>query len=216
MQAMTSAQIGIVRLEHDLDVLDLDHPSWQAAAGTSVVNYWSGQAAPPSRHFVAKLLWSTNSLYVRFEAEQHEPLVVNNEPNITRKTLGLWDRDVSELFIAPDPGRRQRYFEFEVAPTGEWVDLAILASPGGRETDESYSSGMRTAVRVGDTRVLMAMKIDWHAFGKTPEEGDVWTGNLFRCVGSGSTRGYLAWQPTATPTPNFHVPERFGEFVFVR
>jgi hypothetical protein len=58
------------------------------------------------------------------------------------------------------------------------------------------------------------MKVPWTAFGKKPESGDVWLGNLFRQVGSGETRGYLAWSPTMTRTPNFHVPEKFGEFVF--
>ena len=48
-----------------------------------------------------------------------------------------------------------------------------------------------------------------------PSSGDVWHGNIFRCVGKGENRGYLAWQPTETPAPNFHVPEKFGEFEFV-
>ena len=62
--------------------------------------------------------------------------------------------------------------------------------------------------------IVMAIKVPWEAFGARPGIGDVWLGNLFRCVGTGSTRGYLAWQPTETETPNFHVPEKFGEFLF--
>jgi hypothetical protein len=49
-----------------------------------------------------------------------------------------------------------------------------------------------------------------------PKSGDVWLGNLLRCVGRDPDRGYLAWQPTMTEKPNFHVPEKFGEFEFVR
>ena len=215
MQAIESTQVHIVRLMNDFYVSALDHPAWQAAAGIRVGRYWSGEEAPVSRHFVTNLLWSTSSLYIRFEAEQHEPLVVSDEPEIISKTLSLWERDVCEVFIAPDREQSERYFEFEVAPTGEWVDLAIHAKPGRRETDQNYSSGMRTAASIGVSKVMMAMKIDWQAFGKTPVAGDVWAGNIFRCIGSGPTRGYLAWLPTLTPTPNFHVPERFGEFVFV-
>ena len=29
------------------------------------------------------------------------------------------------------------------------------------------------------------------------------------------TRGYLAWRPTLTKSPNFHVPSKFGNFRFV-
>ncbi len=39
-------------------------------------------------------------------------------------------------------------------------------------------------------------------------------GNLFRCIGVGNER-YLAWQPTGTPEPLFHVPEAFGWIQFV-
>ena len=211
---MTLPSLRIQRIESDFDISDLDNPAWQTASGTKVGTYWSGEAAPESRHFEAKLLWSAGSLYVRFEAVQREPLIVSDRPDTTLKTIGLWDRDVCEIFIAPDPNDRERYFEFEVAPTGEWVDLALHTLPDGRETDQSYSSGMRTTARIAEDKIAMAMQIGWEAFGKTPEAGDIWSGNLFRCVGQGDTRGYLAWQPTCTPAPSFHVPEKFGEFVF--
>ena len=61
----------------------------------------------------------------------------------------------------------------------------------------------------------MSMMIPWDAFGKKPQPGDVWRGNLYRCVGEGEDRGYLAWQRTMTPVPDFHVPESFGEFRFI-
>jgi alpha-galactosidase len=73
---------------------------------------------------------------------------------------------------------------------------------------------MESAARIEKGKVVMAMKIPWTAFGVTPKAGDVWLGNLFRCVGKDPTRGYLAWSPTMTANPNFHVPEKFGEFVF--
>src|ERR1044072_4909594 len=64
--------------------------------------------------------------------------------------------------------------------------------------------------------ILMAIKIEWKAFGKTPKAGDVWLGNIFRCIGKDPTRGYLAWSPPLTKEPRFHVPEKFGEFEFVK
>jgi hypothetical protein len=79
-----------------------------------------------------------------------------------------------------------------------------------------YSSGMLSAPRIEEGRVVTAIRIPWAAFGKRPAAGDVWLGNLFRCVGRDPDRGYLAWSPTFTERPNFHVPERFGEFEFVR
>ncbi len=95
--------------------------------------------------------------------------------------------------------------------------MAIEILPNGkRETDFKYDSGMKTAAKIGRNKILSAMKINWRAFGKTPTAGDVWRGNLFRCVGSGETRGYLVWLPAKTIEPNFHVPEAFGKFEFVK
>jgi hypothetical protein len=133
---------------------------------------------------------------------------------MVNKTIGLWNRDVCELFIAPDKDEPRKYFEFEIAPSGEWLDLAINYTAEKRETDFEYISGMQSAAHIEKDKVVMAMKIEWKAFGRVPKSGDIWLGNLFRCVGKNPNRGYLAWRPTMTETPNFHVPEKFGEFVF--
>jgi len=82
---------------------------------------------------------------VRFVCSQHEPLVVATNPVTHQKTLLLWERDVCEIFIAPDPLNPGRYFEFEAAPTGEWVDLGIILTPAGRKTAWDFASGKWTA-----------------------------------------------------------------------
>lgn len=194
---------------------DVEGLAWPAASFITISKYWSGTDAPAERHAEARMLWSEQALHVRFDAQQHERLIVAAAPVVSHKTLGLWDRDVCELFVAPDATRPERYFEFEAAPTGEWVDLAIDHVDGKRITDTEYCSGMTCAARIEETRVIIAMRIPWQAFGRKPKAGEVWLGNLFRCVGSGETRGYLATFPTFTERPNFHVPAAFGEFHFV-
>jgi len=207
-------RLQLYHLKNDFDITDLDSTEWLKAPEVHIEHYWSGEKAPKGRHFSAKLLWSKTAVYVRFEANIGEPLVASTDPNLDSKTHGLWDRDVCEIFIAPDSEVPQKYFEFEIAPNGEWIDIALDATSGKREADWDYNSGMQSAARVDKDRIISAMKIEWIAFGKTPKAGDVWLGNLFRCVGKDPTRGYLAWQPTMAETPNFHVPEQFGEFEF--
>ena len=77
-------------------------------------------------------------------------------------------------------------------------------------------SGMKSAALIEKDKVTMAIKVEWSAFGKTPKAGDVWFGNILRCIGKDPTRGYLAWSPTGTKEPSFHVPEKFGKFEFVK
>lgn len=209
-------QINIARIENDFPVGEFANKNWEIAEDVSAEKYWSGADAPLGRHFKTKLLWSANAFYVRFEANQTEPLVVSETPVLDTKTNELWNRDVCEIFVAPNRAESNKYFEFEIAPTGEWLDLAIRQMPAARETDFDYSSEMKSAASIEIGKVFMALKIEWKAFGLIPQPDDIWKGNFFRCVGSGARRGYLAWQPTRTATPDFHVPEAFGEFKFVK
>jgi alpha-galactosidase len=194
----------------EVEALDLDHAAWDGAAVLHITRYWSGEDAPAERHAEARLVWTDAALCVRFVCHQAEPLVLSDQPQREQKTIGLWERDVCEIFIAPDAAQPERYFEFEAAPTGEWLDLAIHWTPEARTTDWQFQSGMTAAARIREGQVTIAMRLPWKAFPRAPQAGDRWRTNLFRCVGAGQERGYLAWQPTLTEQPNFHVPQAFG------
>lgn len=200
--------------ERDVAATELDHAEWSRARAVHLTRYWSGQRAPAERHAEARMLWSREALSVRFICQQHEPLVVSQRPQTASKTMGLWDRDVCEIFIAPDARRPEHYFEFEAAPTGEWIDLAIEWRPRARRTDWEFHSGMTNGARIGQGFVTMTIRVPWQALGGPPKAGERWRANLFRILGAGETRGYLAWQPTRTKKPNFHVPKAFGWIAF--
>ena len=207
-------KIKIAHVKNDFPVNEFGNKSWEKAKAAIIDKYWSGENAPVGRHFRAKFLWSDSALYVGLEANQTEPLIVSEAAKLKTKTRGLWDRDVCEIFLAPDRAEPRRYFEFEIAPNGEWFDLGIYQKPDERITDWDYNSGMQSAARIAKDKVMTVIKVEWRAFGKTPTAGDVWLGNILRCVGKDPTRGYLTWQPTLTKEPGFHVPEKFGEFEF--
>jgi hypothetical protein len=86
--------------------------------------------------------------------------------------------------------------------------------PHGLDKHWDFRSGMTAAARVGDDSITLGMRIPWKALRRAPRAGERWRCNLFRCVGRDPARGYLAWQPTRTPEPAFHVPEKFGWIVF--
>lgn len=198
----------------DVAAADLDHEVWRSASPVYLTRYWSGEEAPAARHAEARITWSRFALCVRFICRQREPLIVSATPQTEAKTMGLWERDVCEIFIAPDPNAPEHYFEFEAAPTGEWLDLSVTQRADARETLWEFNSGMTAAARISADQILIAMRIPWAALGRLPNEGERWRANLFRCVGAGDERGYLAWRPTRTPRPNFHVPQAFGEIEF--
>lgn len=196
-----------------LTATGFDHAEWSRAQPIHITRKWSGEAAPASRHAEARTLWTDEALIVRFVCQQNEPIIVGSHPQFHRKTPRLWDRDVCEIFLAPDTRTPERYFEFEASPAGEWVDIAITFTPTGRETDFEFQSGMSAAATTHGNQMVISMMIPWSTSIPKPTSGDRWRVNLFRCVGSGDER-YLAWQPTYTAAPNFHVPEVFGELKF--
>ena len=201
-------------IDEPIAVDEFDHAAWDNCEPVRIEHYWSGEPAPATRHAEARLCWSDEALHVRFVGEQHEPPIVADNPITDRKTLGLWDRDVCEIFVAPDPTHPERYFEFEAAPTGEWIDLGIVITPTGRETDWDFNSGMKAAARIEPQSVKIGMRIAWSPSIPKPAKGNAWLVNLFRCVGPEAPERYLAWRPTRTPEPNYHVPEAFGYLCF--
>ncbi len=215
-QSKMTNKTKITHIKNDFSVQELENKAWDKAKNITIDKYWSGENAPTGRQFKTRLLWSDTAVYVRFEANQSEPLIVSEKANLTSKTRGLWDRDVCEIFLAPNRAEPRKYFEFEIAPNGEWIDLGIHQMPDKRETDWDYASGMQSKSLIGKDKIWMAIKVEWKAFGTTPKAGDVWLGNIFRCIGKDPTRGYLAWSPTLTKEASFHVPEKFGEFEFVK
>ena len=208
---------AIIEAHHtatDLNVGDLNSAAWNQAHPATIDRYWSGDVATAARHAEARILWSNKALHVRFVGHQAEPLVISATPQTAKKTMGLWDRDVCEIFLAPDPQVIERYFEFEAAPNGEWLDVAIHWAAEKRESDWEFHSHFTTAARVDRDQVTIAMRIPWNHWIHEPQKNERWRVNLFRCIGVDPGRGYLAWQPTHTKEANFHVPQVFGWLVF--
>ena len=73
---------------------------------------------------------------------------------------------------------------------------------------------MRTCARIEQGRITISVQLPWLLFDQ-PKAGEQWRINLLRCIGKNPNRGYLAWQPTMAPEPNFHVPQVFGWLTFV-
>ena len=194
---------------------DFGFKGWQTAIPIFLTRYWSGDSAPAERYAEARVMWSAKGLHVLFACRQEENLVVSDTPQTTVKTIGLWDRDVCEIFVAPDAAAPEKYFEFEAAPTGEWLDVEITLVDKERLSNWEFHSGLKVAAKVEASRLLIGMFLPWSSQLRMPRKDDQWRANFFRCIGSEENRGYLAWQPTYTPEPSFHVPAAFGWLRFI-
>ena len=194
--------------------LDAGHPAaeWQNATPIRFFSDWQGKNPDPQRETRVRVLWSSRTLYLRFECLYRELYVFeDSEPNGRRDHL--WERDVAEVFLQPDPCRERLYTEFEVSPNGMWLDLDIF--PGGLG---DLKSGLRSSVVLDEgTHTWNAeLAIPLAALTVNFDARAVWRVNFYRVEGRQEPRAYLAWQPTHTAQPNFHVPRAFGKLRFAR
>ncbi len=195
---------------------DLTHEAWRAAPPHTLDRLWNGTPAPTVLSTTARLLWTASHLWLGFECGYAE-LDVDAPEQVDSATerVALWDRDVCEAFVrSPREPRPDSYKEFEVAPTGQWCDLAIHTPRV--DVDWRWNSGMETAAAIDETaRVFRAvMRLPFVAFGGAPAAGEVWAVNLFRIGRVDGARQYLSYAPTGTRTPDFHVPACFVPLVF--
>ena len=198
-------------LPHEI-ALDARHPApeWQSAAPVAFCADWQGLHPDPERQTEVRVLWTSNTLYLRFECRYRELFVFDDSDPSGRRDH-LWDRDVVEAFLQPDPSRPRQYKEFEVSPNGMWIDLDIF--PGGRS---DMKSGLTRSVWLDRERQMWVaeLAIPMKALTENFDPSAVWRVNFYRVEGPREPRFYSAWRATGTPKPNFHVPEAFGKLRF--
>ena len=211
MPATSSSEIVASYIDHQIHV-EASHPAaeWQQADPVVFSSDWRGMNPDPSRQTKVRILWSRQTLYLRFECHYRELHVFeDSEPNGRRDHL--WDRDVAEAFLQPDPSRPRFYREFEVSPNGMWIDLDIF--PGGLA---DLKSGLQRSVEINPEMHTWTaeLAIPIRALTEQFDPSKIWRANFYRIEGSKEPRAYFAWQPTRTATPNFHVPSAFGYLRF--
>jgi alpha-galactosidase len=93
-----------------------------------------------------------------------------------------------------------------------WIDLDIF--PGGLA---DLKSGLKKSVFLDEKahRWDAELAIPIKALTATFDPKAVWRANFYRVEGKAEPRAYLAWRPTGTAKPNFHVPAAFGRLRFV-
>jgi alpha-galactosidase len=208
-----SSEVVAVHIPRDIP-LDASHPApeWEHANPVSFCADWKGEHPDPERQTTASVLWSNTTLFLRFEC-RYRALNVFQDSDPNGRRDHLWDKDVAEVFLQPDPSRERYYKEFEVSPNGMWIDLDI--SPGPLQ---DLKSGMQRSVFLDEKSRIWTAELAIPLRSLTPkfDANAVWRANFYRVEGAAEPRNYFAWQPTRTPEPNFHVPSAFGRLKFHR
>src|SRR5882672_9024629 len=184
--------------------------SWELATPVRFNSDWQGKNADPQRETEVRLLWTPESLYLRFRAKYRVITVfADAEPNGRRDQL--WDRDVAEVFLQPNELDRRRYKEFEISPNGMWIDLDIAP---GEKHDLKSELRRRVTLNEASKTWIAELALPMKSLTERFDAAASWRVNFCRVEGTREPRFYSAWQPTGTPAPNFHVSEVFGKLIF--
>jgi hypothetical protein len=185
---------------------------WKDVKPIYVANGPTGEKVP-NHETAVRSVWSDKAIYFLYTCP-YEKLHLKPNPSTTTETNLLWDWDVAEVFIGSDFDDINHYYEFEVSPQGEWVDLDIHHDAPNPADGWLWQSGFQSKARLDEAKKIfyIEMKIPFDKIDKRPPQNyREFRINFYRCQGADPGRKYLAWQPTGKV--NFHVPEAFGRLV---
>jgi len=198
---------------------DLAKSVWKDVMRVSLGDRFSHKPVAGSETQVASL-WSPQYIYFAYWC-QYGALNIYEGEDPAKERWELWNRDVVEAFINPQPDRFLHYYEFEVAPNNQWIDLEIDLSKNPMN-DAAWDSHFEHATKLDADHkswtVEMRIPVSSMNAGAI-KSGDEWRLNLYRCDGPGddSRRRFLSWSPLPAGTNgSYHQPATFGIIRFVK
>jgi hypothetical protein len=199
----------------------IDPKVWRLAQAAQLALNDSGK--PPLQPTEARMLYDDDFLYAAFhcvDSDAWGALPNRNDP--------LYLEEVVEVFLDPS-GRRRCYVEIEVSPLNVIFEAYILNDPRCpplQGLTQWTCRGLRTAVHVErETTPRGRASRYWNCemaipFNQLPDAphvppkpGDRWRANLYRIDRAPRLDEHSAWSPTGVL--NFHMPEKFGDLLFL-
>lgn len=197
---------------------NLQKAVWKEAGWVRFNHDMSGRHTYPQSETKVAARWTTTHLYFAFWC-RYSTLNIYRGEDAAKERWELWERDVVEVFVNPQPGRASHYYEFEVSPNNQWIDLEIDQTKTPFH-DAGWNSNFAHATRVDSTNRVWTceMRIPVASMGvRQVQPGDEWRINFYRADGPGenSQRRFMSWS-TIPEGNSFHVPTRFGLIRFVK
>lgn len=192
---------------------DVNKPQWKDIQPIILVDTVTGDA--PKQKTTCKLMWDDIFLYAAFLCEDdyiNAVMTSFNDP--------IYDEEVVEIFL-DDNCDLKTYIEIEVNPLNTLLHYSMHNDlKGNKIAFARVEEKIITKVQRDDVKGVWSveMAIPFSEFltapNIPPKDGDKWLMNLYRIDRPISAEDeYSAWQPTGAV--NYHMPERFGNLIFV-
>jgi len=199
---------------------NLDKHAWRSASWVNVDHDAFNPITFPQSAMDIAALWTARYVYFSFRCK-YTTLNLFEGKDPSKDFWTLWDRDVVEIFLNPQPEHMRHYYEFEVAPNNLWIDLEIDLDkkPFG---NAKWDSGFGHASEVDEKNHIWTceLRIPVSALigTETLKANTEWRINFFRADGPGddNQRRFLSWSLVDNDTNSFHAPWSFGVIRFVK
>lgn len=143
-QHTASFSVPHVNSEPELNT-DAKSVTWNIANATRMTKDCSHVIDYPDLKTEIRGFWTGTDLYLLFVCP-YRTLNLFLPAQNDQARRGLWDHDVVEMFLGDDWENIRHYREFEIAPTADWIDLAIDLDHKGQ--DRGWRSGWKTTARI--------------------------------------------------------------------
>ena len=200
---------------------NLSKPAWRAATWVKVDHDSFKPITFPEAATDVATRWTAKYVYFAFRCK-YTALNLYDSKDTSKDYWQLWDRDVIEIFLNPEPEHMRHYFEFEVAPNNLWIDLEINLVNAKINADAKWNSGFEHVTLIDEKdhiwtsewRIPVAALIG----SKSLQANAEWRINIFRCDGLGddTKRRFLSWSLVHNDNDSFHAPWSFGVIRFVK
>ena len=203
---------------------DWNKPAWKNIPALCVNNYMG--AKPEHIPCVqAKVLYDDSHLYVIFKVEDQYVRAVAKEYQDSVCTDSC-----TEFFFTPGPDIKAGYFNIEVNCGGTLLfNYQLVPWKNQVKIDPADGSQIKIAAtlpKIVDPEITepitwvveYSLPIDilqkYSENVAKPAPGVIWRANFYKCADATSKPHWLTWAVVDKPSPNFHVPEFFGQLVF--
>jgi hypothetical protein len=211
------------RAEEDPADLSADSqtPFWKDVPGIVVDRRIDTRERASALRTDVRSRWTDKFLYI-MAACPYENANLRPDPVTDVETHRLWEHDVLEVYIGANFEDITKYYELQVSPQGEYLDMKIdqTVPTIGIGDERLWDSGWEVKSRHDP-----AGKI-WHGEFRIPiaaidsrpvRAGNEFRINVYRLQGPHpelpARRDFIAWQPTGEYHP--HRPLKFGRLKLV-
>ena len=198
-----------------------DKAQWKKVQEIPITNFM-GEIPAFQPVVRAKMMYDKDNLYLIYKVDDRHVRIQN-----TRFNSSVSADACVEFFFSPDKEWPLRYFNLEINAGG--TGLMAYHQDGKRinlkEEDFQSMEIAHTLPKYLDKEI--SEPVTWflefklplemlRKYGKVtqPEKGVTWKANFYKTSGRSTNPHYITWSVVDNPTPQFHLPQFFGDIIF--